>query len=245
MFYYLIYNSSFSNYQMDLNKKYITTILYGSILYILLHAYLSISSSMFIQQLKPYFWLILCLDIASIFYIYSSMNTSNDINSSISKIRDTLQSYLKNNMDTSTSNIHNSLNLKTPMNDTEINMSNNTTTISPTTGLDNKLNSTTTSLISSTNDGISYSTTLEDLKFIEQQQKILVEPPTTHATSKILKNKLSNEMDEMLKQKINTHGNANANAHVNTEDIDGNGSDCGSDLGSVVDIDIKEFEAML
>jgi hypothetical protein len=152
-------------------------------------------------------------------------------------------------MDTSETNIHGSLNLKTPVNDTDIDISIPTTTtstpttsnISAATGLDNKLNSTTTSsLIPSTNDGISYSTTLEDLKFIEQQQQILVKT-TSNPSSNIFKNKLSNEIDEMLKQKINT----NTHTHGNIKDIDGNGSDCGSDLGSVVDIDIKEFEATL
>ena len=93
MFYYLIFNSSLSNYP-DIHKKLITTILYGSILYIVLHAYLSISSSLLIQNLKPYFWLVYTLDCASIGYLYLNMETSNETLDGISKIRELLRNYL-------------------------------------------------------------------------------------------------------------------------------------------------------
>ena len=54
MYYYIIYNSSIID-KGDDGKKYLTTLLYGSISYILTHAYLSSSSSKVVQSIKDYF----------------------------------------------------------------------------------------------------------------------------------------------------------------------------------------------
>lgn len=70
MFYYLIYNSALGNYQ-EHSKRYLTTFLYGSILYLVIHAYLYSSSNSFHQSLRFYFWMIWVIDILSIAYISS------------------------------------------------------------------------------------------------------------------------------------------------------------------------------
>lgn len=68
MFYYLIYNSALGNYQ-EYSKRYLTTFLYGSILYLVIHAYLYSSGNSFHQQLRFYFWIIWLIDSISIGYI--------------------------------------------------------------------------------------------------------------------------------------------------------------------------------
>ena len=69
MYYYLIYNSSIGNHY-ELEKRYLTTILYASILYILTHAFLSSSQSEFAKKIRNYFWMIFILDCCSMSYIY-------------------------------------------------------------------------------------------------------------------------------------------------------------------------------
>jgi hypothetical protein len=193
MFYYLIFNSTLSNYP-DIHKKLITTILYGSILYIVLHAYLSISSSLLIQNLKPYFWLVYTLDCASIGYLYLNMETSNETLDGISKIRELLRNYLTD----------------TPSQ----------------------------SLNSSTGTG-TFSTTLKDIQSIQEEQTPLSQHQPNTNTSGVMKHTMSTDLDDLLKQRIQEQ-NMNQNQKKETT-----GSDSGSDIGSIMDIDINEFEASL
>ena len=76
MYYYLIYNSSIGNHY-ELEKRYLTTILYASILYILTHAFLSSSQSEFAKKIRNYFWMIFILDCCSMSYIYYFDNDSD------------------------------------------------------------------------------------------------------------------------------------------------------------------------
>jgi len=83
MYYYLIYNSSIGNHY-ELEKRYLTTILYASILYILTHAFLSSSQSEFAKKIRNYFWMIFILDCCSMSYIYyfdsdSDQHTENNL----------------------------------------------------------------------------------------------------------------------------------------------------------------------
>lgn len=63
MFFYLIYNSSIIKKD---NNKNVNTLIYGSIVYIVLHALLYANSSLRSSILR-YFWIILSIDIVSIF----------------------------------------------------------------------------------------------------------------------------------------------------------------------------------
>ena len=73
MFFYLICNASIGNYQ-ESKKKYLTTFIYGTIIYILLHAFLHTSSSQIAIYLKSYFWVIVGLDCAAMYYLYTYLN---------------------------------------------------------------------------------------------------------------------------------------------------------------------------
>ena len=74
MFFYLINNSSFIKKDSDKNK-HVNTLIYGSIVYIILHALIFANSNLKNTILR-YFWIILSVDIISIFL---STEISSDI----------------------------------------------------------------------------------------------------------------------------------------------------------------------
>ena len=74
MFFYLIYNSSFIKKDADKNKN-VNTLIYGSIVYIILHALIYANISLRNSILR-YFWIILSVDIISMFL---STEISSDI----------------------------------------------------------------------------------------------------------------------------------------------------------------------
>lgn len=78
MFYYLLYNSSFIK-KKDNKDKTLYTLIYGSIIYIVLHAILSFSFKMDVVR---YFWFIFLIDCAAMFISsdfegFSSLNIVN------------------------------------------------------------------------------------------------------------------------------------------------------------------------
>lgn len=83
MFFYLICNASIGNYQ-ESKKKYLTTFIYGTIIYILLHAFLHTSSSQIAIYLKSYFWVVVGLDCAAMYYLYTYLN-ENDLGTDSTK----------------------------------------------------------------------------------------------------------------------------------------------------------------
>lgn len=73
MFYYLFYNSSFP---FIVENRLFSTILYGSILYILTHAILNHCNIEFLNIINQYYWVIFSLDIIS--FSYSIFKSSNE-----------------------------------------------------------------------------------------------------------------------------------------------------------------------
>lgn len=65
MFYYLLYNSSFS---FIVDNRLFSTVLYGSILYILTHAILNYCRVEILEIINNYYWFIFVLDIISLAY---------------------------------------------------------------------------------------------------------------------------------------------------------------------------------
>ena len=71
MFYYLLYNSSFP---FIVENRLFSTILYGSILYILTHAILNFCEISILTIINNYYWTLFSLDIISFVYsLYQSL----------------------------------------------------------------------------------------------------------------------------------------------------------------------------
>lgn len=98
MFYYLLYKSSLFEKYND-KGKLVSVLLTGSIIYIIIHAFISFTKSNFINNLKSYFWIILILDI-----IINILNKDNVI-------------ITKSLSDNNKSIINNLFSLKTKMNE--------------------------------------------------------------------------------------------------------------------------------
>lgn len=69
MFYYLLHNSSF-NKKGELKDRLITTLIYGSVIYIIIHAILSFSNK---KNFISYFWFLFVLD-CTVFMISNDFN---------------------------------------------------------------------------------------------------------------------------------------------------------------------------
>jgi hypothetical protein len=108
MFYYLLYNSSFS---FIVENRLFSTILYGSILYVLTHAILNYCNIEILTIINNYFWIIFTLDIISLSYgIYQvyinpsqdiySRNTENNNNNNTNNNLSVSFNLLKNKINT-------------------------------------------------------------------------------------------------------------------------------------------------
>ena len=78
MYYYLLYNSSFS---FIVENRLFSTIFYGSILYILTHAVLNYCDISLLTIINNYFWTTLSLDIISFTYAVYNSHINNGVDS--------------------------------------------------------------------------------------------------------------------------------------------------------------------
>ena len=72
MFYYMVFHTSISAGK-DIDKKTLTTFLYGSVLYIIFHALLNSSDRLFFKTIQSYFWIILTIDVVCMLYLYTNL----------------------------------------------------------------------------------------------------------------------------------------------------------------------------
>jgi hypothetical protein len=101
MFYFLIFHTSISA-NKELDKKLLTTFLYGCILYIVLHAILNSSDRPFIQMIKQYFWFILGLDVVCMLYIYKTIyDKQQEAGQGSQSLLGKLTEFIENLVDTS------------------------------------------------------------------------------------------------------------------------------------------------
>lgn len=111
MFYYLLYNSSFVNLQeKDYNIK---LLIFGTISYIIVHSI--IYSFKKLESVKNYFWLLLTLDITSVYFLINNKNNGklNIISTSISQNKN-------NDITNNSNNSNNSNNINNNITDNEI-----------------------------------------------------------------------------------------------------------------------------
>lgn len=78
MFFYLLYNSTLIEKELDEYNRSIKVLIYGSIAYIILHAVLFIGGEeALLYSLKVYFWLFLILDGLVLFLMFNKKSNNN------------------------------------------------------------------------------------------------------------------------------------------------------------------------
>lgn len=104
MFYFVIFHSSVSAGK-DLDKKTLTTFLYGCVLYIIFHALLSTSERPFFKTVQSYFWVIMAIDIICMLYIYIKLikptHVGGQSGSFIGGLKDKVTGFIDNFIDMS------------------------------------------------------------------------------------------------------------------------------------------------
>ena len=104
MFYFLIFNSSISKSD-NINKRLITTLLYGTVLYIFTHAILSTQDKAFFKIVKQYFIFLVSIDLICSIYIYcEKCNLSPDSTNIFNIILNKLSNLLETKLTPTTSN---------------------------------------------------------------------------------------------------------------------------------------------
>ena len=94
MFFYLLSNSTLIEEENE-NTKNIKILVYGAIGYIVLHATLFIGGEdCLFASLKPYFWMLLLLDIAVVYLVFTQKNSGSITD--VMKTRDDTKDYLLN-----------------------------------------------------------------------------------------------------------------------------------------------------
>ena len=99
MFFYLLYNSSY-NKNSNLKEKAITTLIYGSVIYIFIHAIISYYFNN--KGILKYFWLLLVVDCSAIFLNsdftgFSTVNIINEPNSVDEERNKIIDEFIKKN----------------------------------------------------------------------------------------------------------------------------------------------------
>jgi len=110
MFYFLIFHTSISA-SKDIDRKSLTTFLYGSVMYIILHAILSSCEQPFLQVIRRYFWIIVGLDIISMFFVYKTILDTTETGS---VLKDKLFNLLEGLADTSMYSANPIVNIEIP-----------------------------------------------------------------------------------------------------------------------------------
>jgi hypothetical protein len=131
MFYYLLYNSSFS---FVVENRLFSTILYGSILYILTHAVLNYCDISILNIVNNYYWTLFTLDIISFLYaFYQSItdnNPHNELNVSFNLLKNKINTIIdrKNDLTITQSTVLNKNNTNSNNSNNNINNNNNNNT---------------------------------------------------------------------------------------------------------------------
>jgi hypothetical protein len=251
MFYYLLYNSSFS---FIVDNRLFTTILYGSILYILTHAILNYCNIEILNIINNYFWIIFTLDIISFSYgiyqeiinpIQNNPNSENTLNVSFNLLKNKINTLLdrKNDLTITQTELSNQQQYqqqqyqpqtqeKPKQNVNYKNQSNNANHTNQ--GNNSNSNNVKPKLVVSENK---FSTPISQLKK-NNKNNMDNSTPITLIRNKNMIDIPEPIINEDINEDINDEDTYNGNAMENvTESI------AGSDVGSVMDLD--DFEKSL
>ena len=99
MFFYLFYNSTIIGSSTD-SQKNISTLIYGSIIYIIIHSILFFKhNNAFIQNLQKYFWILFTLDCVSVLFTFISKKDNLIFNSNLNFNHKKIDKQDKNRVD--------------------------------------------------------------------------------------------------------------------------------------------------
>ena len=116
MFFYLLYNSTILEKEIDEYNRSIKVLIYGSIAYIILHAVLFIGGEeALLYSLKVYFWLFLALDFIVLGLMFNRRNENSNIfemvfNRNKKNNLDNLNLQNNANLNSQTQNNHSNIN---------------------------------------------------------------------------------------------------------------------------------------
>ena len=226
MFYYLLYNSSFS---FIVESRLFSTILYGSILYILTHAILNYCDISILNIVNNYYWTLFSLDIISFTYsFYQSItdnNPQNDLNVSFNLLKNKINTIIdrKKDLTITQSTIQNKNN-----NTNNINNNNNTNT-------NNTPNLKQQNNIAPLQSSNKFSTPISQLQNVKQNNQ------QSSQQSSHQSNQSSSTPISLIRNNVNV-----VEPFIDEQDDQYNQyaeSNTGSDLGSVMDL--SDFETSL
>lgn len=233
MFYYLLYNSSFD---FITNNRMFSTILYGSILYIITHAIINYCNLDILSITRNYFWIIFALDIFTfIWELYQLLtyNSNQNINNNNLEVSFNL---LKNKINTLLDRNKNELTI------TESNLTNsNTLPKHSTIRITPQIKSTSNTPINS-NTSLNTNTSLNSNTQFNGNITGNMSTPISH---------LLKQQNKSIDQSIN-NGNSSTpitllRDKINIPELkineDTNESIAGSDIGNIMDLD--DFEKSL
>lgn len=244
MFYYLFYNSSFS---FIVDNRLFSTILYGSILYIITHAILNYCGIDILTIIYNYYWYIFILDIISLSYgIYLSLSHQSSHQSSLHSQQNVFNANYTGNTNNTDNQLEVSFNLlKNKMNTIGNYFKNDLTITDPT-------NSQQTSYQANnpTNNSAYYQqnkpsnqlhTNITKIKQTENDNKNDNRNNSMSTPLSQLNNKVINSTPLSLLRNNNLNDiSSEQSQHVDTSYAESN---TGSDLGSIMDLD--DFEKSL
>ena len=227
MFYYLLYNSSFS---FIVESRLFSTILYGSILYILTHAVLNYCDISILNIINNYYWTLFTLDIISFLYaLYQSIlngnnnqNGQNDLNVSFNLIKNKINTMLDRKNDLTITQIP----IQQQQNNLQNNY-NNTNTINNNNNTNNNTNK--------QNNKNKFSTPISQLQNLKQNTN------TNKASTpiSIIRNNV-NILEPIIDDENDQPDFYNQSTNSNNQY---SGSVAGSDVGSIMDL--ADFETTL
>jgi hypothetical protein len=228
MYYYLLYNSSFS---FIVENRLFSTILYGSILYILTHAILNYCDVSILTIINNYFWTTLTLDVISFTYaIYntfmnddfgngnssgnSSDNSNNSLNVSFNLLKNKINTMLDRKNDLTITHIPNTNQVQQKNHTNQINTNqsqkNNKVQIQE--------NFNNVSTYNNTNNSNSSNNPLDDFDFTDLDD--VIQPPSTQPLAQF-----STPIKQLQAQKNNNNtnnNNSNNNNSNNTNNTNNN-----------------------
>jgi hypothetical protein len=231
MFYYLLYNSSFP---FIVESRLFSTILYGSILYIVTHAILNFCDISILNIINNYYWTLFTLDIISFSYsLYQSFITENGDNTTNGNNLNVSFNLLKNKINTILDRKNDLTITQIPINQNNQNTHNNE--------YNQPQNQNNAKSHQSSNK---YSTPISQLQNIKQNTN-----PSKNNKSSTPINLIRNNVDiiepfiDDNDDNNNHHNNNNNNNNNNNQDNQYESSVAGSDVGSIMDL--SDFETTL